>query len=131
MSTRATKALLSGRDASRRGRYVSYEQPEELKRLNSTFNSKTVSVFPKNIYKNDVVASERLPCASTSSYILGVDRHTHPNHASSFGYINMANHIHAYGYNDVHGYETVDPPGMAPERFYTSGECKPADWRRK
>lgn len=109
--------------------YVQYNNDEEVEALNlNVYNGDRAVVFPRHIYAGDVVPSPEYLCSrprdTQTRYIIGVERDQHPLHASRFGYARAP-----YGYGTGHwpgryndsvwcGEADVQPPSMAPARFY-------------
>ncbi len=120
----STHTLLSGQRTASSGKYVSYEQPDEVSRLDiRKRGNRHVLTFPFGLYGGDV---------PEHSYTIDASRRHHADHFSRFGYDNALNGygvgITTVGYNHHRLYKTPEPKGVAPARFYNTNEpdyCMP------
>ncbi len=109
--------------------YVQPDNDQQVEALNlNIYNGDRAVVFPRHMYAGDVVPRPNFLCSrprdTETRYIYGVERDVHPDHFANFGYARAP-----YGYGTGHwpgryndsvwcGEADVQPPGLAPKRFY-------------
>lgn len=123
--------------------YAFYESRASLnKQDKNTVMSGDASEFPRNIYGKEPLNPSRCqplrygcqdyPRDTAINYFFGTERTVHPDHFSRFGYpwcpngYCVGNHPGRYNTPQAFRWQTgAQPPGMAPERFYSGKYVDP------
>lgn len=130
-------------ESRRRNAYVKYNNPREIEYLDqNTIDAATAVVFPAHLYAGNALPAAHyitdgrpfepamrdpnarsLPRDTSTHYIIGKERMSHPQNFSRFGYARTK-----YGYSEQRPGTYVEPgedcnlflpEDMAPARFYT------------